>query len=281
MVNINPLISGASSFSNLAQAKSFLETLQDPRERDIAQAGLLVGANYHGEPQQQVVVLVHGIRTHAEWQEKLRDRLDLDGIRAIPIGYGYLDVFRFLIPVFTRNTPRRRLERELRSIASESRSNVRISVVAHSFGTYLLSKILDDSTDIKLARVVLCGSIIPTGYRWDKVKSRVDSVVNEVGTSDFWPLIAKLVTWGYGESGTTGFKTSFVHDRYHQGGHSDFFSIEYMEKFWLPFIKDGRIIHSDATQNRKVPLWVTPLKFFPLKICVGVVVTTVLLNFFL
>ena len=46
-----------------------------------------------------VVALVHGIRTTAGWQEKARDSLQVEGkVTVIPIGYGYLDVIRFLGP---------------------------------------------------------------------------------------------------------------------------------------------------------------------------------------
>jgi hypothetical protein len=51
----------------------------------------------------QLVLLIHGIRTHAEWQEMVRNVLQRDGkTHVVPIKYGFLDALRFWCPIVTR-----------------------------------------------------------------------------------------------------------------------------------------------------------------------------------
>ena len=158
----------------------------------------------HAAESGQIVVLVHGIRTHAAWQEMVAKVLRERKANVIPIRYGYFDVFRFLCPVLTRRGPIARVLRELRDIHSDNPSS-NICVIAHSFGTYAVAKILADNTDVRLSRLILCGSIVPTSYRWDRVKAQVSAeVINDCGTDDIWPVLATTATYGYGASGTVG-----------------------------------------------------------------------------
>ncbi|MCZ4331112.1 hypothetical protein [Castellaniella denitrificans] len=266
-------VKSQATAQTLADVQAHLAALSSDRERQIAEHAFLLGLEIGKSAGDggDVVVLIHGIRTHAEWQERLRDRLVELGIDAVPIGYGYMDVFRFLCPLFTRAKPLQKIEREFRGILKRE-PKPRVSVVAHSFGTYLLAKMLEDATDVRVNRVILCGSIISTEYRWDKVESRVGAIVNEVAVSDFWPVLAKASSWGYGSSGTSGFKTQAVHDRYHRGGHSSFFDDGHMEQYWLPFLKDGQIVKSEETSRRKISFWISALHVFPLKTMCAVAV---------
>jgi hypothetical protein len=161
--------------------------------------------------------------------------------------------------------------RELRTLRTKY-PNADISIVAHSFGTYIVSQILSEETDIQIHRLQLCGSIISLKYRWDKVVSRITGkVVNDAGTSDYWPVMASLLSWGYGASGVFGFKTISVKDRYHDCGHSDFFSDEHMSKYWVPLLVDGQVVLSDWTSTRPSPgILINLLNWFPFKSAVGV-----------
>lgn len=201
-----------------------------------------------------VVALIHGIRTAAGWQEKARETLIADGkVVVLPIGYGYFDVIRFLGP--WRGKPIAKVEHELRDL-QRLHNGSDLVVMAHSFGTYVVSKILQSSPDIRITRLLLCGSIIPTSYRWDLLPHDFTSqrCVNEVGTRDIWPVFARLASFGYGESGSFGFKTSRVWDRYFDYGHSDFFTENHFKNFWKPFILDGQVVSSSWDSIRPSPL---------------------------
>ncbi|MBY4598677.1 hypothetical protein [Ottowia caeni] len=202
-----------------------------------------------------IVALIHGIRTAAGWQEKARDALAVEGkVVVAPIGYGYQDVFRFLGPF--RKKAIAKVEYELRDLQRLHKDSDLV-VMAHSFGTYIVSKILQDAPDIRIKRLLLCGSIIPTAYRWDLLPHEFNKqhCVNEVGTRDIWPVIARVASFGYGESGSFGFKTSRVSDRFFDYGHSDFFTEDHFKNFWRPFILNGQVVTSSWDSKRPTPSW--------------------------
>lgn len=202
-----------------------------------------------------VVALIHGIRTAAGWQEKAREALAVEGkVVVAPIGYGYQDVVRFLGP--WRKQAVAKVERELRDLQRLHKDSDLV-VMAHSFGTYVVSKILTDAPDIRIKRLLLCGSIIPTSYRWDSLPHEFtnQSCVNEVGTRDIWPVFARVASFGYGESGSFGFKTSRVWDRFFDYGHSDFFTDDHFKTFWQPFILTGQVVASPWDSKRPTPSW--------------------------
>lgn len=219
---------------------------------DLFLAGLDITTN---AAKLTVVALLHGIRTSAGWQEKARAALELPGsFKVVPIGYRYLDVIRFLGP--WRGRAVARVTRELRDLQRLNPGS-ELVVMAHSFGTYVISKILKDAPDIRIQRLLLCGSIIPASYRWDQLPHEFTdkTCVNEVGTRDMWPVFARVVTWGYGESGSFGFKTARVTDRFFDYGHSQFFTDEHFVNFWKPFIVHGHVIPSAWDATRSTPLW--------------------------
>jgi hypothetical protein len=45
-----------------------------------------------------VVILIHGIRTQALWQNELRKTLEKESFVVQPTNYEYFDLFRFLFP---------------------------------------------------------------------------------------------------------------------------------------------------------------------------------------
>lgn len=253
--------------NSLQDYKLFLSSIEDPVEREIAETAFSFGHAVGAPARQQVIVLLHGIRTEAIWQEVLAEEFrDHWNLETFPIGYGVLDVLRFLCPIWTRKGSVERVTLELRNVRRKF-PNADVSVIAHSFGTYVLSKILEEHTDIAFHRIQLCGAVIPERYRWDKVISRISGqIVNDVGTKDIWPLLAKSSTWGFGESGLLGFKTIDVRDRFFEYGHSDFLTVSHARKFWIPLLLDGQIVRSPFTKKRKASgFLVGVLRFLPLK----------------
>ena len=256
----------------LDAAKAEIRQILDSEEREVAESQLIFSANAGSTPiKEHVVVLVHGINTYAVWQERLARKLTtISGITVYPIGYGRFDFLRFLCP-FTRRFPINHVLEELRSIRIKH-PTADISVVAHSFGTYIISKILSEESDIRLHRIQLCGSIIAHKFKWSKVASKISGlVVNDAGTNDYWPVVATMATWGYGATGTFGFKTCHVTDRFHKCGHSDFFNDHHLRKYWVPLIIDGYVKPSRWTAARSSPGWrISLLNVFPLKSLVGI-----------
>jgi len=254
---LKTLLDGTPPKEALAAFRGF-KAAHPPDQHDLLEAGfgLYAGGQLVLAVERLIIVaLVHGIRTAAGWQEKAREALAVEGkVVVAPIGYGYQDVFRFLGP--WRKKAITKVEYELRDLQRLHKDSDLV-VMAHSFGTYIVSKILKEAPDIRIKRLLLCGSIIPIAYRWDLLPHEFtnQSCVNEVGTRDIWPVFARVASFGYGESGSFGFKTSRVSDRFFDYGHSDFFTDDHFKIFWQPFILNGQVVASPWDSKRPTPSW--------------------------
>jgi hypothetical protein len=220
----------------------------------------------------QVVLLIHGIRTEADWGPMVRSKLEVPGrIEVIPIKYGYFDAFRFWFPFWTRNKPVEKVYVQIRVALQKFRRDhpdAKLSIIAHSFGTYVVGQILKREFDLKIHRLILCGSVLPQAFPWHEYQGRFDddNVVNECGKSDIWPVLAQSTSWGYGASGTHGFGSVLVKDRYHAGGHGQYFEPQFVEKYWEPFIRRGEYKGTKfETQMPPTPWRVSMLGILPLQ----------------
>lgn len=215
-----------------------------------------------------LVFLVHGIETHAIWQDKIKASLQpKDNIKVFPIKYGdYYSIVQFSISPFTEKNQLDKLCREIREIKSDFPVG-KIIVIAHSFGTHLVSKILKKHSDIRLEGLILCGSVIPSGYNWDAIPHPPKrNIINDIGTRDIVPILAKVWSRKFGSTGTFSFGTNKVIDRHHDIGHSGFFNEEFFSKYWLPYIKDGTVTASEWSSKRlDPPMWKSYLNKVSLK----------------
>jgi len=194
-----------------------------------------------------VVILVHGIRDHALWQHEVGRLLTAEGFVVQPTNYGRFDLLRFLLPAnYFRDNAIERVRRQIQLVEKKYRDHP-ISIIAHSFGTYIVSSILQNEV-IKLERVIFCGSVVSYDFPFQQFDSRFEvPILNEVGTRDVWPALAESGTWGYGSAGTYGFHRPVVTiDRWHRDAkHGYFLNEDFCQKYWVPFLRDGTIIAGD------------------------------------
>ncbi len=204
------------------------------------------------------VIMIHGIRTEARWFDTVSKLLrDVDPrINPIPTGYGIYDVLRFLIPtdLFKKAVIDEVEETIVQTLNEPSQREV--SVVAHSFGTYIVTRILCRNRNIQLKRLILCGSVVSRSYPWDKVRDRLtvldesqyptQRVINDCGWRDIWPIFAQTATFGYGSSGRLGFnKGNIVVNRFHDMGHSGFFDADFVEEYWCSLLTNNEVVPND------------------------------------
>lgn len=203
-------------------------------------------------PAATVVFLIHGIQTDGAWHNLVEKELGkLPHTNVHGLGYEFVSALQLASPV--RSTPIKKITQDIRN-AKAMEPNAKFMVIAHSFGSYILSRILATSPDISFVRIVLCGCIIPTSYPWGLYTKNMEkrSIINDVGTRDFYPVLATFSSFGYGSSGRKGFKAPLIKDRFFNYGHSDFFEPEnnHIEKYWKPFIANGEIVESEWDQNK-------------------------------
>ena len=207
---------------------------------------------------QKLVLLVHGIRTHAKWQDVATTILsEIPNCDVRSIGYGYFDVLRFWFPFLTRNKPIATVKNQILGILAQFPSDTEVTIIAHSFGTYTVTRILEETSFLKIENLVLCGAIVSQDYDWARADNQVNGkIVNECGSRDVWPPFAKAASWFYGAIGTYGAKKFQVIDRKHPFGHSDYFSKDFIKQYWKPIVESGEIKNAEYPgEKTNNPAW--------------------------
>lgn len=192
---------------------------------------------------ERVLLSVHGIRTTGRWQKQLIEATDEAGITYRPLDFGYFMALSLLLP----NARRKKIEWFRHECEEKLRGfdeSVPVSIVAHSFGSYLLAGALRKYSDLKFDRIILCGSIVHRDYPWTSIindRSQANAVLNEAGGKDFWAGIVSWVVADAGQSGVSGFLDlagGRVMQRLHaEHRHSDYFYSGNYRKVWIPFLQ--------------------------------------------
>lgn len=214
------------------------------------------------DPKAIVVLLIHGIQTEGAWHQLVKKEIEsLPNTNVVGLGYNFVSPLQLASPV--RGTPIKKITQDIRDARAQD-PNAQFMVIAHSFGSYILSKILPKCPDISFQRIILCGCIVPIDFSWGHHTKNMQpkSIINDIGTRDFYPVMATFTTFGYGSSGRKGFQNTHIQDRYFDYGHSDFFENKnnHIATYWKPFIARGEIIESTWDQKKpKIDLWIQML----------------------
>ncbi len=234
-----PVSQGETVSTNAKLAvQSAASTLRDPT---IQKASKYVGVV---QPL-KVICPLHGIRTCAKWQKGLADLAHSQdwACRLERWSYGQFSLIAFLVP-WTResklNWLRQQYDTEIHDRRLDIEKGQTPSVVAHSFGTYILGYTLLRFDFIRFNKVILCGSILPPDFPWDKLieRGQIQALRNEYGVRDPWVKRVCYFVRGTGPSGASGFTCR--HERFEQEEfeyyHSDYFGHDHIEDRWLPFL---------------------------------------------
>src|SRR5262245_19336227 len=188
-----------------------------------------------------LVISVHGIRTRGAWQKELTSELNRSGFDHHPLDFGFFRAIRLLWPR-SRDKQIEWFRDQYTAITLRNPERV-ISVIAHSFGTYLVARSLERYSEITFDRIVFCGSIVRQNYSWTNVihsTKQVQEVLNDYGRLDVW---AGLVGWVASDTGPSGTKPFYddaagkVTQREHpEFRHSDYFYVLNYQKNWIPFL---------------------------------------------
>jgi hypothetical protein len=227
-----------------------------------------------------LVILVHGINTRALWMSEVKPVLEREGFWVAQTSYGEFGVPRFLSP-FT-SMRERAINRVLTDIRTarqafkmdRGKEPEKMSVISHSFGTHVVSKILTDAPDLEWFRVIFCGSVVREDFPLHLVMKRFrPPLLNEIGTKDYWPAVAESAGWGYGSVGSTGFNRPPVESRWHKGfGHSDFLTEDFCSEFWIDFLKGSKPKPGDKAT--RLPLWIRMIASFPLRWVIALLIVS-------
>lgn len=198
------------------------------------------------------MIVVHGMNSRAKWQEEFSWRIANRLRYSAPVliykyGWATIDV---LVCWLHRKLASRLGERMRLAIAQAEASQrpTRPDIIAHSFGTHLLSMVLTDPDfeDLKFGRVITAGSIIRPDFDWDSLieNGRVEAVLNHVGGKDKPVLIAQFAIPGTGPGGRVGYTANkAINVCIPTFKHSDFFLTENLRAQ----IADGGLWHNFLT----------------------------------
>lgn len=223
--------------------------------------------------QAKVIFPLHGIRTRGEWVQTASNTLALSTVefgtgwvcRLEGWNYGYYNVFQFLTP-WSRSAKvewfRRQYTKEMddRQVLVDEAANRYPSIIAHSFGTYILGNALLKYKDIRFNKIILVGSILPRSFPWKALMDRgqVQAIRNEFGIDDHWTQVSSWFVLGTGSSGTNGFLALHFpanDSRFEQEEflykHSDYFDRRHIQASWRRFLEKG-VCTSDSGTSRDI-----------------------------
>ena len=199
----------------------------------------------------KIVVTLHGIRTRGQWQKQVTPYLARHGLIPYHLDYGFFGVLSFILP-WTRANRVQWLRDELRDLMDRTGAK-RVSVIAHSFGTWLALEALEaENGNLRFDRVVLTGSIVRRDFPWAQTIRRkrwAQAVRNERAEGDWVVRAAELfarlagpIAPRAGASGALGFDAApdVVQQHTVAGGHSEVLNISNYEK-WARFIAYPRL----------------------------------------
>lgn len=201
----------------------------------------------------RVVITLHGIESEGAWEMDLAPLISEQGWVYYPLHYG-----RFRLDQFLNPSERKKKVRWFRDkynyICNRQGQDVRPSVIAHSFGTYIVANALTTYEGIKLDNLIVCGSILPRNFNWERLSSRgqVTKVRNDYGQKDLWARVARFVP-GMGNSGERGFTTkhhSLVDEEFEKYTHSAFFGYDHYQTYWIPFLKEHGLGNEVEAQDK-------------------------------
>jgi len=202
-----------------------------------------------------LVLSLHGINTRGAWQKDLDHELAKAGLTPQALDYGLFRVLRLMNPA----SRRRQIDWFRDEYTRIRRESGQVpSLVAHSFGTYLVASAVELYEEIELDHVILCGSIVRTDFEWSRVKKRgqVNKILNERGGKDVWVKTAAWVLSDGGQSGVGGFSdlgNGLVNERFHPGfRHSDYFYRLNFERNWIPFLKGSNLLERELPRPRRI-----------------------------
>jgi pimeloyl-ACP methyl ester carboxylesterase len=191
----------------------------------------------------KALITIHGVLSHGEWNAEIAHIASSNGWIVAPFVYGYVQP-----QVLAASAARMKIVDSFRDHINDiqDRYHCEVSVIAHSFGTYVIAKYLlgFDVPPISLDTLILTGSVLNEDLDIDLFYGRAFQIINEVAPNDSVVKYARpLSIWSdplFGRSGETGFRrpsqrleqrTSDVFT------HNNVIRRDVISKRWMPWLE--------------------------------------------
>lgn len=197
-----------------------------------------------------ILVVIHGLRTNAKWLSNLTPACNKQGWIVAPFIYDNPPQLLF------SSEGRTKVVEEFREWIYKIRCKYHpsdISVVSHSFGTYIITKYIEgfkneEFLPISIETLILTGGIINPSYKWNEhIPNKVGRVLNIVAGKDDavkympnndWKKLIGLDPL-FGQCAIAGFNDSsdkVVNRKIDILTHTNIFKDDFIEQIMLPYL---------------------------------------------
>ena len=207
-----------------------------------------------------ILVTVHGLLSTGEWNKEIAPIASSQGWTVAPY------IYKGNTPdLLVRSNKRKEIVDNFREWIFELRNRFDgdMSVIAHSFGTYIIGSYLKGFEDppVNFNNIILTGSILNSDYDWESLRGKsVGKILNEIAPEDeyvrYLPERYKRVLKidsSMGRSGTEGFKQEspmIVQSTNSIFTHNNVIKRDVISHKWMPFLDANRNSLWEATIQR-------------------------------
>jgi pimeloyl-ACP methyl ester carboxylesterase len=201
-------------------------------------------------PKNKVLITVHGIMTHAQWNSEVTLIASTNGWVVAPFQYGFIKPTVFVSP-----GQRQEIVDRFRDFLTDVQRITEcdsVSVLAHSLGTYVTMKYICgwDDPPIRFDTLILTGAVIARDFDFTTLNGKVAHIVNEVAPNDEWVEWAKWARDAkvrtdplFGDAGKHGF--DYAGDRLTQHRseiftHTNVIKRDVLSGRWMPALEANK-----------------------------------------
>jgi hypothetical protein len=157
------------------------------------------------------ICLIHGIESDGAWRDEVRNVLE-PHFRCISLEHDHFLRLGFL-KIFNPWLRRRAVQHVFRQYSNQVPAGALPHLIAHSFGTWISSRLMMKAHLVYFDRVIFAGSPLPEDFSWDGILTKNDEAFsdlrNEIGGQDVVIRIAGKVGRAVkfiGAAGSRGFR---------------------------------------------------------------------------
>ncbi|HLP63454.1 GNAT family N-acetyltransferase [Flavobacterium sp.] len=191
------------------------------------------------------IVTIHGIRRDNRWYEEIPNMEVINelNIDVLYFDYGFFSFFKFLT-----KKQRNKIINNFSQFYSDNfkgENTILPSIIAHSFGTYVVFQAMKKYDVIKFDKIIFCGSILNSklDFRDLIAKQQFKQLKNDHGKLEWFLKYTRyIIDKDCGKAGKVGFldipldKKNMIINSESYKSHSEYFLPINMEKNWIPFL---------------------------------------------
>jgi hypothetical protein len=214
------------------------------------------------EPFKGILISIHGILSKAEWNVDIAPIVSSQNWIFAPYVYSGNWPDLLFSPPKRKNTIEMFREWVYDVCERYSSKTTNLSIVAHSYGTYIIGKYLlgFDTLPVNLNSIILTGSILNTKYDWaDQFNCfKVGRVLNIYSSNDSWVKHMRDSNWKkyigmdtlFGAAGHKSFSSNhnyLIQRQLKILTHNNTIKRDVIETVWMPFLNNN---HNSLNVNR-------------------------------